>query len=65
MLKPSVESLARRLVLGRKKHVSGEFADLWLLCYPEDGEVRQLVEREIDRMVERASEKGTPITDEE
>jgi hypothetical protein len=65
MLKRDVESVSRRLVLGRRKHVSGEFADLWLLCYPEDAEVRQLVEREIDRMVERASEKGTPITDEE
>jgi hypothetical protein len=52
-------------VLGRRKHVSGEFADLWLLCYPEDEEIKQLVEREIDRMVAQASEKGTPITDEE
>jgi hypothetical protein len=65
MLKPGVESLPRRLVLGRRKHVSGEFADLWLLCYPEDEEIKQLVEREIDRMVEQASGKGTPITDEE
>ena len=65
MLKPGVENLPRRLVLGRRKHVSGEFADLWLLCYPEDEEIKRLVEREIDRMVERASEKGTPITDEE
>jgi hypothetical protein len=65
MLKRDVESLPRRLVLGRRKHVSGEFADLWLLCYPDDEEIKQLVEREIDRMVERACAKDTPITDEE
>ncbi|MGI0028475.1 MAG: hypothetical protein ACREAQ_02025 [Nitrososphaera sp.] len=65
MLKPGVESSPRRLVLGRRKHVSGEFADLWLLCYPEDEETKKLVEREIDRMVEQASAKATPITDEE
>jgi hypothetical protein len=64
MLKREVESVPRRLVLGRRKHVSGEFADLWLLCYPDDEEIKRLVEQEIDRMVERASAKGR-ITDEE
>jgi len=63
MLKRDVESVPRRLVLGRGKHVSGEFADIWLLCYPDDEEVRQLVEQEIDRMVEMASWKSGPITD--
>ncbi len=65
MLKPGIESVPRRLVLGRRKHVSGEFADLWLLCYPEDEEIKRLVELEIDRMVEQAMERGTPLTDEE
>jgi hypothetical protein len=65
MLKRDVENLPRRLVLGRRKHVSGEFADLWLLCYPDDEEIKQRVEREIDRMVERAGTTGAPITDEE
>jgi hypothetical protein len=64
MLKPDIENAHRRLVLGRRKHVSGEFEDLWLLCYPDDAEIRQLVEREIDRMVDRASGHGAPITDE-
>lgn len=63
MLKPDVENTQRRLVLGRRKHVSGEFEDIWLLCYPDDAEIRQLVEREIDRMVERVSGQDTPITD--
>jgi hypothetical protein len=31
--------------------VTGEFRDLWLLCYPEDDGIRQSVAREIDRMV--------------
>jgi len=65
MLKPAVESAMRRLVLGRRKHVSGEFADLWLLCYPDDEEIKRLVEQEIERMVDRASSKGGRITDEE
>jgi len=64
MLKRDVESVPRRLVLGRRRHVSGEFEDLWLLCYPDDEDVRQLVEREIDRMVEMARGKDGPLTDE-
>ena len=63
MLRPDVESARRRLVLGRRKHVSGEFEDLWLLCYPDDAEVRQRVEQEIDRMVEQVSGQGAPISD--
>jgi len=63
MLRPDVEKAQRRLVLGRRKHVSGEFEDLWLLCYPDDAEIRQLVEREIDRMVERVSGQSAPISD--
>jgi hypothetical protein len=65
MLKRDVESVSRRLVLGRRKHVSGEFADLWLLCYPEDEEVKHLVEQEIDRMVEKVSGIDAPIADDE
>jgi hypothetical protein len=64
MLRPQVEDVRRRLVIGRRKHVSGEFADLWLLCYPEDAEVKQLVEREIDLMVERVNSQGAPLSDE-
>ncbi|HSC96813.1 MAG TPA: hypothetical protein VLC73_17795 [Burkholderiales bacterium] len=64
MLKPNVESAMRRLVFGRRKHVSGEFADLWLLCYPDDEEIRKRVEQEIDRMVEQASGQGMQVSDE-
>jgi hypothetical protein len=64
MLKPDVESAMRRLVFGRRKHVSGEFADLWLLCYPDDEEIRMRVEQEIDRMVEQVSGQGVQISDE-
>lgn len=64
MLKPTVENAMRRLVLGRRKHVSGTFADLWLLCYPEDEEIRKLVEQEIDRMVEQVSGQGVQVSDE-
>jgi len=64
MLSRDVESVPRRLVLGRRKHVYGLFADLWLLCYPDDEEVRRLVDREIDRMVQMASSEGEPNTDE-
>lgn len=56
MLKREVENTRRRLVLGRRNRVKGEFEDLWLLCYPEDGEIKQAVEQEVDRMVERMRE---------
>ena len=64
MLKRNVESVHRRLVLGRRKHVFGEFADLWLLCYPEDEEIKRAVEQEIDRMVEKVSGQGAELRDE-
>ena len=64
MLKRNVESVHRRLVLGRRKHVSGEFADLWLLCYPDDEEIKRSVEREINRMVEEVSAQGAELRDE-
>jgi hypothetical protein len=51
LLKQTVEDAKRRLVLGRINSVYGEFADLWLLCYPEDEEIKQLVEEEIERMI--------------
>jgi hypothetical protein len=64
MLKRNVESVHRRLVLGRRKHVSGEFADLWLLCYPDDEEIKRSVEQEINRMVEEVSAQGAELRDE-
>jgi hypothetical protein len=51
LLKQTVEDAKRRLVLGRINSVYGEFPDLWLLCYPEDEEIKQLVEQEIERMI--------------
>ncbi|MGH8699920.1 MAG: hypothetical protein ACREVR_01915 [Burkholderiales bacterium] len=64
MLKPKVENVQRRLVLGRRKHVSGEFPDLWLLCYPDDEEIKLSVDQGIDRMVEEVSEQGAQLRDE-
>lgn len=61
MLKREVEKLRRRLVLGRRRRVSGEFSDLALLCYPDDEETKQEVERELDRMVEKVRELGADI----
>lgn len=58
MLKRDVEELRRRLVLGRRKRVTGDFPDLWLLCYPDDEEVKQSVEREIEAMVEQVRAEG-------
>lgn len=58
MLKREVEDVRRRLVLGRRKRVTGEFPDLWLLCYPEDEEVRQSVEQVIDAMVSQVRDQG-------
>ena len=52
MLRGEVEDVKRKLVFGRRHRIIGEFRDLWLLCYPEDQEIRGFVEGEIDRMVE-------------
>ena len=58
LLKQSVESVRRRLVLGRINSVSGEFQDLWLLCYPDDEETKQLVEAEIERMIQKVRDQA-------
>lgn len=54
MLRHEVEEVKRRLVLGRRNRVVGEFPDLWLVCYPADPEIKGAVEREIERMIEQA-----------
>jgi hypothetical protein len=51
MQRREVDEARCRLTLGRKRPVSGEFPDIWLLCYPDDAEIKQLAELEIDRMV--------------
>jgi hypothetical protein len=61
MLKREVENTRRRLVLGRRNRVAGDFADLWLLCYPDDEEIKNSVEQEVDRMVERI--RGKDVSD--
>jgi hypothetical protein len=58
MLKREVEEARRRLVLGRRNRISGDFPDLWLLCYPDDEEVRQSVEQVIETMVDRVRAQG-------
>lgn len=60
MLKREVEDIPRRLVLGRRKRVTGEFRDLWLLCYPDDEDARGAVEDVINRMVEKVAEVSAP-----
>lgn len=60
LLKQAVENERRRLVLGRMSAVIGEFPDLWLLCYPDDEEIRQLVDREIERMIQRVRDQAAP-----
>ena len=59
MLKRDLEKVRRRLVLGRRKRVAGDFPDLWLLCYPDDEEIKRSVEQELDRMVEKVQDQAT------
>lgn len=59
MLKREVESARRRLVLGRRQRIFGDFPDLWLLCYPDDEEIKLSVEQELDGMVEKVRAQGT------
>ncbi|HKU69976.1 MAG TPA: hypothetical protein VJQ51_03970 [Burkholderiales bacterium] len=58
MLKREVENARRRLILGRRKRVTGDFPDLWLMCYPDDEDVRQSVEQVIEGMVNQVREQG-------
>ena len=58
MLKREIEQAHRRLVLGRRKRITGDFQDKWLLCYPDDEMIKQSVEQELDRMVEKVRESG-------
>ena len=58
MLKREVEEVRRRLVLGRRRRVAGDFPDLWLLCYPDDEEIKQSVEQVIEGMVEQVRAQG-------
>lgn len=51
MFTGQVEAVVRKLVCGSRNPVVGEFLDLWLLCYPDDSDVKQSVELEIDQMV--------------
>jgi len=43
-----------RLVLGRGIRNAVEFPDLWVLCYPNDAEIRRAVDAALDRTVEKA-----------
>ena len=54
-----MENAHRRLILGRRKRVTGDFPDLWLMCYPDDEDVRQSVEQVIEGMVDQVREQGT------
>lgn len=47
-----VDEFFRLDYYGTPEKVSGMFADLWILCYPEDPDVTQKVHEEIDRMCE-------------
>lgn len=40
--------------VGTAHRVRGLFPDLWILCYPEDPEVKQKVNEEITRMCQEA-----------
>lgn len=48
-----------RLVLGRGIRNAVELPDLWVLCYPDDAEIRHAVETALDQMVEKARRQGT------
>jgi len=47
-----------RLVLGRGIRNAVEFPDLWVLCYPNDAEIRRAVDAALDQTVERARHRN-------
>lgn len=48
---PVVENVDRKLIIRHDGIVTGRFSDLWLLCYADDAEIRQLAQEEISRMI--------------
>jgi len=44
---------------GGKDPISGTFPDLWIVCYPDDAQIRQHVEAEMDRMCAQALQRLT------
>ena len=54
MLKPYVEDKSRKLIFGRGKRVTAEFPDMWLLRYPHDAKIKNIVDRMIEKMVSEA-----------
>jgi len=61
MLKHELENVRRKLIFGRRKRVTGSFPDLWLLCYPDDEEIKRSVEQELDGMVEKVRQLGADV----
>lgn len=61
MFKGKVEAVARKLVCGSRNPVIGEFQDLWLLGYPDDRDIKQPVELEIERMVAAVNALAEPV----
>jgi hypothetical protein len=60
MLRRDVEPVSRRLVLGRRRRVTGDFPDVWLLCYPDDTETFEAVNAVLDGMVQSVGEMSVP-----
>ena len=54
LLSDQVTDTPLRLVLKGRRRVSGEFPDIWRLCYPDDEEFKAEVDKEIERMVDQA-----------
>jgi hypothetical protein len=54
LLSDQVTDTPRRLVLKVRRRVSGEFPDIWRLCYPDDEEFNVEADKEIERMVDQA-----------
>ncbi len=43
---------------GGKDPITGMFPDLWIVCYPDDPQIKQHVEAEMDRMCEKAAQRA-------
>lgn len=45
---------------GNALEISGLFPDIWVLCYPEDPEIKQKVEAKLDQMCEQEKTRSAP-----
>lgn len=49
-----VDAIYELVLKGGPSGISGSFPDLWVICYPDDAQIKEYVEDELSRMCQAA-----------